>query len=147
MRIYQFCLNTIFNIIGISLLLILIITYLSDLNGETIQLLGSNLSYQCQYKILTGNECGSCGLSRSWVSLSNFNLDKGIKYNTSGLITYITSHLYVALFIFHNFIVNKNINNGIILFIKPTMILLLFISWYRIIVMNISIETYNILLH
>ena len=148
MRIYKFCLNVIFNIIGIGLFLILITTYLSDLNEESIRLIDHDLSYQCQYKIYTGEKCGSCGLSRSWVSLSNFKFEQARNYNSSGLITFITSHVFVLGYFFSIFIKKKILMNNNVLFdtLKLLMILMQLTSWYRIVQTNISLETYKILL-
>jgi|ETNmetMinimDraft_2_1059921.scaffolds.fasta_scaffold277911_1 hypothetical protein len=148
MRIYTFCLNVIFNIIGIGLFCILIITYLSDLNQESIRIIDHDLSYQCQYKILTGKECGSCGLSRSWVSLSNFKFEQARNYNSSGFITFITSHVFVLGYFFSIFINKKVIKNKdfILVSFKSLMILMQITSWYRIVQTNISLETYKILL-
>ena len=148
MRIYKFCLNVIFNIIGVGLFLILIITYLSDLNEESIRLIDHDLSYQCQYKIYTGEKCGSCGLSRSWVSLSNFKFEQARNYNSSGFITFITSHVFVLGYFFSIFINKKVIKNKdfILVSFKSLMILMQITSWYRIVQTNISLETYKILL-
>jgi len=148
MRIYTFCLNVIFNIIGIGLFCILIITYLSDLNQESIRIIDHDLSYQCQYKILTRKECGSCGLSRSWVSLSNFKFEQARNYNSSGLITFITSHVFVLGYFFSIFIKKKILMNKDVQLVSfnSLMILMLLTSWYRIVQTNISLETYKILL-
>jgi len=147
-RIYKFVLNFIFNLIGIGLILVLIITHLSDLNGDAIRLLGNDLPSQCQYKKLTGNECASCGLSRSWVSLSAFKFEQSKNYNSSGLITFITSHVFVLGYFFAIFIKKKILINKDIIFVsfKLLMILMLLTSWYQIAQVNISLETYKILL-
>lgn len=148
MNIYGSVINLIFNLIGIVLFLVLTIAHLSELNGETIRLFGKDSSYQCQYKSLTGNECGSCGLSRSWISLSNFKFEQAKNYNSSGLITFIASHVFVLGYFFSIFIKKKILMNKNVIFIlfKSLMILMLLSSWYRIVQTNFYLETYKILL-
>ena len=146
MKIFKFSFGFIYGFIAIILFFILSITYLSKLSGETISLFGDDLVYKCEYKKFIGKECGSCGLSRSWVSLSNFEFKKSRDYNNSGPKTFFASHLY--LFGCFILLYLKKINlfqmDLVLMLIQFLSILMLVFSWIDIIRENVKLETYNL---
>jgi len=146
MKIFKFSFYFVYRFIAVVLFFLLSITYLSKLSGETINLFGEDLVYVCEYKNFTGKECGSCGLSRSWISLSNFEFQKSKDYNSSGLKTFFVSHLY--LLVFFVVLLLKKLNfykkRGVLIFLQFSSILMLIFSWIDIILENIRLETYSI---
>lgn len=145
MRIFKFSFGFIYGFIGIVIFFSLSITYLSNLHGETISLFGEDLIYVCEYKNFTKKECGSCGLSRSWVSLSNFEFQKSKQYNNSGPKTFFVSHLYLlgcfVLLLLKK--INFPVKDVVLIFLQLLSVLVLVFSWIDIIQENIRLETYN----
>ena len=133
-------LNLFFQVVGLTLCIMLVISYLSQINsGEQILLFDSPLKYQCAYKIKTGQDCGSCGLSRSWSSVAKLNISQGKKYNSSGPLTFYAAHLYVLGFFYIN-LKNAQIkriwrNNNLL---KLILLIILILSWSNIITTNIE---------
>lgn len=146
MKIFTFSFRFIYSFIGIILFVLLSITYLSKLSGDTITFFGENLVYVCEYKNFTGKECGSCGLSRSWVSLSNFEFQKSKNYNNSGPKTFFFSHLFLLVFLVVLLLKKLKFSqkNIVLIFLQFSSILMLIFAWSDIILKNIRMETYSI---
>ena len=146
MKIFTFSFRFIYSFIGIILFFLLSITYLSKLSGDTISLFGEDLVYMCEYKKFTGKECASCGLSRSWISLSDFEFQKSKNYNNSGPKTFFFSHLYLLIFLVVLLLNKLNFSRKkiVLIFLQFLSILMLIFSWFDIILKNIRMETYSI---
>ena len=123
------------HLIALSLFFALFISYISTIDNNKIILFDNQFSYQCSYKEKTGQDCGSCGLSRSWVSLAKFNISEGEKYNNNGFITFYSAHIYIIGYIFIYFIKQRKTTATL----KISLIIVLLIAWINIAMTNISL--------
>lgn len=78
-------------------------TYI-DLPGFTYQSLG-----QCVYKQYFGIECPTCGMTRSFISIENFELAEAFAYHPMGIFTFI---FFILLMIFNVLGIRKSKNLG-----------------------------------
>jgi len=68
------------------------VAYISVFNMENIEI------GKCFYKSNFGLECPSCGLTRSFISIENFDFMEAIRYNRVGIFVYL---LMIFLMIFN----------------------------------------------
>tara|TARA_B100000902_G_scaffold12252_1_gene14881 strand:+ start:12891 stop:13361 length:471 start_codon:yes stop_codon:yes gene_type:complete len=139
---YRFFVNLIFHTTAVLVFCVLFVCYFSKVKNESIYFFNKQLNYSCQFKKIKNIECGSCGLSRSWVFLSRGEIKKSYFYNNNGVITFIMSNVYLLSYIL---LLNKTKNKRILL-IKSCLILSMFISWIGIIVSNYKLKTYDLFL-
>ncbi|MCT4545188.1 MAG: DUF2752 domain-containing protein [Vallitalea sp.] len=75
-------------IIG-ALSTILIISMVAYIKDDNVHLSESIIIGKCRIKEMTGYDCPSCGLTRSFVSISNGRILKSFSYNPVGLAIYL----------------------------------------------------------
>ncbi len=124
------------HLIALGLFFALFISYISTIDNNKIILFDNQFSYQCSYKQKTGQDCGSCGLSRSWVSLAKFNISEGKKYNNNGFITFYSAHIYIIGYIFIYFRKKRKTTATLL---KILLITVLLIAWIKIAMINTSL--------
>jgi hypothetical protein len=78
---------------------------MAHIKDDKVYLTNNIIIGKCTVKEITGNECPSCGLTRSFVSISNGKLIKAINYNYAGLPLYLL-------------VISQIINSSIFLFRK-----------------------------
>lgn len=80
----------VFNIIVIvGLVLIVLISAFSYIEDDKVHLTDDIVIGKCVVKEMTGNYCPACGLTRSFVSMSNGKIVDAVNYNVAGLLLYI----------------------------------------------------------
>lgn len=73
----------------IALLSILVISVIAYIDGDLVYLSDQFIIGKCVIKEMTGYDCPSCGLTRSFVSIGHGQLIKSLHYNVAGLLLYI----------------------------------------------------------
>ncbi|WP_458783649.1 DUF2752 domain-containing protein [Vallitalea sediminicola] len=80
----------IFNIVIITALaLIIIVSAVAYIKDDEVYLTHDIIIGKCVVKEMTGHNCPSCGLTRSFVSISNGSFKKAFNYNYAGLPLYL----------------------------------------------------------
>lgn len=80
----------IFNIlIIIALALIIIVSAIAHIKDDKVYLTNNIIIGKCTVKEITGHDCPSCGLTRSFVSISNGRFIRAFDYNYAGLPLYL----------------------------------------------------------
>lgn len=64
------------------------ISALANPVGDDVHLFGFDLFGPCPYKERTGNLCGSCGMTRSWVWAARGDLERAFGYNPAGTLLF-----------------------------------------------------------
>ncbi|WP_281812882.1 DUF2752 domain-containing protein [Vallitalea longa] len=69
--------------------LIILISAFAYIEDDEVHLTDNILIGKCAIKEMTGHDCPSCGLTRSFVSISNGKIIDAVNYNVAGLLLYI----------------------------------------------------------
>lgn len=77
----------------IAILCVMLIASLAYIDHETAYIEAFNnkpiMIGKCWYRDNFGIECPSCGLTRSFISIENFNLKQAFSYNRIGFFVYL----------------------------------------------------------
>lgn len=102
-------------------------TCLIPING------GIEVPQTCFFKNTTGHNCPTCGMSRSFVSISHFDFYGAIKYNYGGILAYILCLVQIIYRLFNFFCIS---NHPAVKYIKlfnkimiPILIVLILYNW------------------
>ncbi|NLD47964.1 MAG: DUF2752 domain-containing protein [Clostridiaceae bacterium] len=58
---------------------------------------GIQIPETCFFKLVTGYNCPSCGLTRSFISISHLDFVNAFRYNAAGLLAYLLCVLQIIL--------------------------------------------------
>ncbi len=114
---FTFVLNVAAIIVLSAIIVISIIAYIEE---EQVYVADNIVIGKCIIKEMTGIDCPSCGLTRSFVSISNGQWIRSLKYNFAGLLIYIllisqiiNSSLFIVRKKYNRYISQFNIIFGI----------------------------------
>lgn len=65
------------------------ISWLATPVGEDVHLFGYDMFEPCPWKERTGDLCGSCGMTRSWVWMARGELQRSLGYNPAGTLLFL----------------------------------------------------------
>ena len=88
------------------------------------------LSFSCQYKLLTGKNCRSCGLTRGLLACYDFDFTQANKLNNQSLFTFITAIcqlIFRILYLFKSNWIAKYLKINTLFFFDIGVLLFLFL--------------------
>jgi hypothetical protein len=134
---------------GIAVLLsiaLLVSTILVESNDK-LSISGHIINHQCEYLKITDHPCGSCGLSRAWVSISHSKFNDAANFNNSGIITYVAALVFVvghiAIWLFMHYATMRNPQKEF--FFSVLLLAILVGAWLDIIATNVELGTYKLI--
>jgi hypothetical protein len=122
----------------------IIVSFFSKINRDTVFIFGQTKMPSCKYYKITGKQCGSCGLTRSWISISKLNFKLGNQYNKSGIPTYFAALTFLIGSILF-FFLRKSLNSNQRIVVYFTLFTILIIGWHNIIIVNYQLNTYKMI--
>ena len=91
----------------------IIISFFLSVEEDAIYISGFEdhpLPESCLFKRITGIECPTCGLTRSFVSVSHFQLRRALRFNQAGVLVYLMILLQIP---YRVYIIVKKENSAI----------------------------------
>ena len=61
----------------------------------------------CIYKLITGNECFNCGMTRAFLSILHCDFNKAISYNANSIIIFPLT-LFIYIYSWYKFVRKKD---------------------------------------
>lgn len=86
----------------------------------------------CLFKIVTGYNCPSCGMTRSFVSISHLDFAGAFGYNAAGLFAYLLCILLIISYSMKLFSFNNSIQRAFNFAVKVDIVLvavMIIINW------------------